>query len=79
VEPSSGPPAPTASVQYAAPAPGYVAGLEQVNIEIPPELLAGNNLLNMTIGTRTNIGAVAAVSSLFLPLSLPPTASWWQQ
>ena len=40
-------------LQYAGPAPSYVAGLEQVNIEIPPGLLAGNNFLNVTIGNRT--------------------------
>lgn len=57
IGPSGGPPAATASVQYAGPAPGYVAGLAQVNIEIPSGLLAGllagNNFLNVTIGSRT--------------------------
>jgi uncharacterized protein (TIGR03437 family) len=51
--PLGGPPPATAFVQYGGPAPGYVAGLEQLNIEIPPGLLAGNHFLNVTIGGQT--------------------------
>ena len=51
--PSSGFAAVTAPVRYAGPAPGLVAGVQQLNIEIPADIPAGNDFLNVTIGSQT--------------------------
>ncbi len=53
LNPSSGGETITAAVQYAGPAPDLVAGVEQVNIQVPADIVAGSYFLNVTIGDQT--------------------------
>jgi uncharacterized protein (TIGR03437 family) len=53
LNPSSGGETVTATVQYAGPAPDLVAGVEQLNIQIPTHIISGSYFLNVTIGDQT--------------------------
>ncbi|HTB19431.1 MAG TPA: SBBP repeat-containing protein [Bryobacteraceae bacterium] len=49
---SSGASAINTELEYAGPAPGLVAGVEQLNIDIPAGIAAGSYFLNVTIGDQ---------------------------
>jgi uncharacterized protein (TIGR03437 family) len=51
-----------ASVQYAGAAPGLVAGVTQINVQIPASLPAGNAQVVLTVGAHSSpLGPVISV------------------
>jgi uncharacterized protein (TIGR03437 family) len=43
-----------ASIVYAGAAPGLIAGVDQINVQLPPGLPSGPARLKLTIGSRSS-------------------------